>query len=321
MPADARMPVLDRRPSYRDGQASRRRQGVLTPVPPFDLAKSLAFLEGFGPTRGEQDVAGGELTKAFECRGRAVLVRLRQEGAPDTPGLCYELLSDEPIDADVERAAVDRVRFFLSTDDDLSAFETKAQKDPAFAPLARRMRGLRHVKFPSPFEAACWGVINQRIGVSVARRMKDGLVQALGPRALAGGAARRAFPAADRVARAGETELGEILGNARKARAVAAVARAFAGVDERFLREAQIDVVRSWLLAIHGVGVWTSGFVLYRGLGRFDAASGLAPKLVEAAREVYGKESSKEDLLRICAGYGAWGGQWMLSLWAASFVP
>ena len=50
------------------------------PVAPFDLSLTLAFLAGFSPTRGEQEVTDHEVTKAFFVRGRPVAVRARGVG-------------------------------------------------------------------------------------------------------------------------------------------------------------------------------------------------------------------------------------------------
>ena len=38
--------------------------GSLIPVPPFDLGRSLRFLEGFSPTEGERALASGSVRKA-----------------------------------------------------------------------------------------------------------------------------------------------------------------------------------------------------------------------------------------------------------------
>ena len=312
------MDVVDvSRPTH--GSEQHRLRLRIPCAPPFDLGASLAFLDGFGPMRGEQGIAAGELTKALVHRGQVVAFRVRQEGTAERPELDCRLLSDRAIAAATEEAAARRIGFFLSADEDLAPFYRRAAEDPWFAPLAARLRGLHHVKFPTPFEAACWGAINQRIQLGVARGMKDALCRRLGGSIVAGGAERLAFPEAATVAAAGEGELRAVLGNDRKARAVAAIAEAFVDVDDAFLREAPLAEVEAWLLRIHGVGPFTSAFVLFRGLGRFTRQP-LAPRLIAAASKVYGRSLTVADMHGLSRSYGSWGGHWALHLWASTFV-
>jgi DNA-3-methyladenine glycosylase II len=268
---------------------------------------------------GEQGIAGGELTKALVHRGQTVAVRVRQTGTAERPELAYRLLSDRPVDATTEEAVARRIAFFLSADEDLAPFYRRAAEDARFAPVAARLSGLHHVKFPTPFEAACWGAINQRIQLRTAKGMKEAMCRRLGGRVVVEGTEHLAFPEAKTVAAAGEAELRAVLGNERKARVVAAVARAFAAVDEGSLREAPLGEVEAWLLDIHGVGPFTSAFVLFRGLGRF-ARQPMSPKLLTVASKVYGRALSIADMERLSRGYGAWGGYWALHLWASTFV-
>ncbi|HEY3819579.1 MAG TPA: hypothetical protein VGL81_20565 [Polyangiaceae bacterium] len=295
---------------------------------PFDFAHTLAFVSGFSPMAGEQLLSGAagpaaHLTKALALDGRAVVFRVRPESADvasERPSLDVDLFSHIELAPAARDAAVTRITSYLGASDDLDAFYAAVAPDRAFAPLTRKYRGLRHVRFPSPFEAACWGVIHQRTQLATARRMKDALTRRAGPSLVVGGVEHRAFPEPDAVAALDDGELAALLPGGRRAKAVAALARAFAGVDERFLREAPVDEVRAWLRAIHGVGPFTSGFVLYRGLGRFDGAALVAPGLVEGARRLYGRSLTSADVRRLAEGHGAWGGYWMLYVWASTFM-
>ena len=287
---------------------------------PFDFAHSLAFVSGFSPMSGEQTVGAAHLTKALSVDHRAVVFRVRPDGDREDPALAVDLFSVDPLAPTTRSAALARIASYLGATDDLDAFYATAAPDRAFAPLTRTYRGLRHVRFPRPFEAACWGVINQRAQLTTARRMKDALTRRAGPSFTVDGVEYRAFPEPDVVARLDEAELAALLPGGRRAKAVAAVARAFVDVDERFLHEAPVAEVREWLHAIHGVGPFTSGFVLYRGLGRFDGAALVAPRLVQAASHQYGRTLTPSDVARLAEGYGPWGGYWMLYLWASTFI-
>lgn len=289
-------------------------------VAPFELAHSLTFLQCFGPMRGEQSATSTSLTKALSCEGQPVVVRVRQRGGCDRPTLDVDLVSDRPLDRGRWRDVLARLRRWLGTDEDLTPFYAQASEDPGIADVVSALRGMHHVKFPSAFEAACWGVMNQRIGTDVARRMKDALVQRAGTSLVVDGTEYRAFPEPQAVLALGATELERLLPGGRRAAAVTAVARAFAAVDDAWLSTAPLDEVRTWLRGIHGVGAFTSAFVLYRGLGRYDGIGHVAPRLVEIASRRYGRSLGAADLVAMASAYGAWGGHWMLYLWASSFL-
>jgi DNA-3-methyladenine glycosylase II len=286
---------------------------------PFDFGHTLAFVDGFSPMLGEQTVDGGRVTKAISIAGRAVVYRVRSDGVREHPRLNVEILSDAPLPDETQRLAVDRVARTLGAHDDLGDFYARAAADGPFEPLTRRYRGLRHVRFPSAFEAACWGVINQRIQRPAARRMKDALTALAGPSLVVDGVPYRAFPEPAALAALREDAIARHVPG-RRGKAVAALSRAFTEVDESFLERSPIDAVRRWLRAVHGVGPFTSGFVLYRGLGRFDGASIVSPKLLAAAERQYARRMDREAFRRHAEGYGAWGGYWMLYLWASTFM-
>src|SRR5262249_7670863 len=150
-----------------------RKSGRIACAPGFDLGRSLAFLDGFGPMGGEQVIEGAELTKAVMLGGRLVLVQVRGEETRGRPEIAYRLASKHTLSPVEEAALAQRIAFFLSAGEDLSPFVRLAAADPCFAPVAARLAGLHHVKFPTPFEAATWGVINQRIQRGRAQAMKD----------------------------------------------------------------------------------------------------------------------------------------------------
>jgi DNA-3-methyladenine glycosylase II len=294
---------------------------VLTPRAPYDHAHTLAFIRGFSPMHGEQAVSGDELTKAISVGGRPLAFRLRPLGDREVPRLEVELFSDAPLPEPLQQAALQRIGTYLGADDDLEAFYAAASRDPAFAPLTLAYRGLHHVRFPSAFEAACWGVINQRIAQALARRWKEALTRRAGACVRVDGEDHWCFPEPAAVARLDEEELARLVPGARRVRALGELARAFSDVGDRFLREAPIVAVRGWLRAIHGVGPFTSGFVLYRGLGRFDRAGLISSRLVAAASAKYGRPLDAGGVARLAESYGPWGGYWMLYLWASTFVP
>jgi len=198
-------------------------------------------------------------------------------------------------------------------DDDLAEFHEIAADDPPMAARARDLHGMHHVRFPTPFEAACWAVLSQRTPIPMARRTKDAVTERFGDVAEMDGHRLPAFPEAEDLAAAGEAAVEEVVRNARRARYLHAVTRAFLDVNERFLREAPVPKVHDWLLAIDGVGEWSAAFVMFRGLGRIEDMPVTEPFL-RAARPVYGPDATDDDIRAVAARYGPWAGYWGLYL-------
>ena len=60
-------------------------------------------------------------------------------------------------------AAIERVRFALGTDHDLSEFHRRFRWDPLIGPVIRRAPWLRPRRRPEPFEALAWAVCEQLV--------------------------------------------------------------------------------------------------------------------------------------------------------------
>jgi len=279
-------------------------------VPPtLELAHSLSFLCSFRPTRDEQRITGDSLTKAWSIDGRAALVSLRAEDG----GLAARVTSSSRLASDTLERLLARVRFQLSLDDELAGLEERAERDEAFAPVARRWRGHHHVKFPTPFEIAVWAVLaqrNQRLG----RRAKDAIVQALGPRVVVDGCSFHAFPEPEAVLAAGVRGLERLSLDTARVEAIQTLARAFVQPSyEPWLRGAPIDVAEAELRTLPRIGPWSAAFVLFRGLGRMERLAAASEPILAAARGVYGPRSERE-LRAIASSYGTWCGYWALYL-------
>lgn len=268
---------------------------------PFVFRHTLDFLRAFSPMAGEQKLGKDTLVKSWIVRGKPVTVTMKQEG---------DRLRCE-VDAKVdEKVLAGKVASFLSADEELGDFYEIAKRDEAFAPVAKKLRGFHHPKFGTPFEAAVWSVLNQRVGLGPARTMKARIVKKWG-----GGVA---FPEAQTMTRFTESQIAKTIGNDRKARAVFHVSQAFAKVDEKWLHTAPIGEVDAWLRKIWGVGDFASGFILYRGLGRARSLP-WSDMFVRAAKSTY-PGTTRKDLEKRAEVYGPWKGHWALYLWAVTLT-
>ncbi len=286
--------------------------GVLNPTPPFDFVKTLAFLEGFMPTKDEQAIVQHSLTKAIIVEGWPVAFRLSSIGTIEKPQLAYTLFTKEPITGEVKDAALDRITFFLSLDDDLRPFYEIGKHDPHFEPVLQELYGYHQVKFTSPFETACWAILAQRNPMSVARKSKDAMMKHIGSSLDIDGIEYWAFPEAAQVAVVEIDELAAVIRNERKAEQVSSMAKGFSMVDEAFLRNGPYEEVEAWLRSLKGIGDWSANFIMLRGLGRMERIPISEKRLYEAVSRTYmqGKPVTAEDIQRIADRYGPYQGYW-----------
>lgn len=286
--------------------------GTLTPRAPFDFAKTLGFLHGFGPTAGEQALAIDFVTKALTLQGRAIAFEVRSAGTIVQPALTYTLFSAHPL-SEAERAAVaDRIRFFLSLDDDMQPFYAIGQRDPDFAPVIERLYGLHQPKFLTPFEIACWAVLGQRIPWRMAHKVKMALVERWGTSITLPDGIYAAFPEPQQIAQAKPEELASMVRNERKVEYLRAVIQFFLEVDEQFLRYGDYDEVAARIRAIRGIGEWSSYFILLRGLGRMERVSAVDRELAKAASHIYnkGQPLAAAEMQRLLDRYDNTQGYW-----------
>jgi DNA-3-methyladenine glycosylase II len=286
--------------------------GHLTPTPPFDFSQSLGFLGAFAPTQSEQTLAAHTLAKAVSIAGQAIVFQLTSAGDVAAPRLDYTLFSDQPIAEPVQHIAVERMRWYLSLDDDLRPFYALGQADPAFAPILQQRYGYHQVLFLTPFENACWAVLTQRTPMVVARQSKQALIDQYGVRLEVAGTLYQAFPEPAQLAALNADDLAALTGNQRKGAYLRALIAAFSAVDEHWLRTAPYEQVESWLLAINGIGAWSASFVMLRGLGRMEQVPLTEKRLIETVSQRYGRGRalSEREVADIAARYGPWQGYW-----------
>jgi DNA-3-methyladenine glycosylase II len=257
----------------------------LVPRGPFSLAASAAFLEGFAPAahRGGEP---GHLHLAFVPDGgeAATGVCLRQ---PDT-----DVVGE--VFGEADPAAVrDQVARILSLEVDGAGFPDVGRRDPVVGGLQDRWPGLRPVSFFSPYEAAAWALMVQRIRIVQAARIKDRMTADLGQAVNVHGDLRHAFPGPARLA-----DLGGYPGlTSRKVGYLrslgeAAMAGRLAGARLRALPGEQALAL---LKELPGVGDFSAELILLRGAGDPDHLPGHEPLLRRAVALAYGLEGQPDE--------------------------
>ncbi len=285
--------------------------GKLFPNPPFDFSKSLNFAVMFTPTSDEQVISKLSLTKAVYIKNRTVAFKVKDIGTINKPVLSYTLYAYDEINDEIKFELLERIKFYLSLEDDLKTFYSMGRDDIKFNHILEDLYGLHQVKFLTPFEGAAWSVLSQRIPMKVAHLMKDRLTKAVGNNIQVDEVDFWTFPDANQVKNLGVEKLQSIIKNKRKSEYLMAVADAFDEVDENFLIKAPIDEVKNWLLNIKGIGEYSAHLELVRALGRMEELSIYHDKmLISCAKKIYGLDTNDESLDKIANSYGKFKGYW-----------
>jgi DNA-3-methyladenine glycosylase II len=281
--------------------------GSLSVTPPFDFALSLQFVSDFAPMGGEQEVTSASLTKAIMVAGECIAFRVEGAGSVEQPEVCYTLFSQKPLEASIKQIVIERIRFFLSLDDDLKPFYAKALQDENFAPIIQRLYGLHHIKFLTLCEIACWATLTQHRPIAIARKMKDAIVRRYGASITVEGREHWAFPELDRLVGVQVEEFAALTKNERCAQYLCEIVNALIHIDEEFLRTAPYDEAEAALRRVKGIGPWSAAFILLRGLGRMERISINVKPFQVALAKVY---KSGVTLEQLSQRYGEWLGYW-----------
>lgn len=146
---------------------------------PYSLSASTRFLEGFAPASYVGEGAD-RLRLAFVAdgldRGERVAGALaRDEGDAGGGGGLVETYGEAAPEA--VRGQLERI---LSLDADGGGFPGVGERDPVVGRLQQRYPGLRPVLFWSPYEAAAWAIVGNRIRIAQAARVKARMAGELG---------------------------------------------------------------------------------------------------------------------------------------------
>jgi DNA-3-methyladenine glycosylase II len=200
-----------------------------------------------------------------------VLVEVTNRGTVDDPDVRCAVLDGAL--SDVARAAVgDTARRILGLDVDPEPMQRLAEAQPRLAATARALRGMRPPRFATLFEAFGNVVPFQQLSLDAGVAIVGRLVERFGRTVEHDGRRFHAFPDASVIA---EARLGSLRAaglSERKSEALRRIASAIeAGeVTEEKLSHLSSAEARRYLIELPGIGPWSAGLVLLRGLGRLD---------------------------------------------------
>ena len=257
-------------------------------VGPWSLRTSRRFWEGFSPNElVEQPAATDVLHVTFlgEADWHPVTATVRQDGATAR----ISVVGSGDLDA-----AAAQVQRFLAIDVDAREWPSVADRDAVIARAQADLPGLRPCGFFSPYEAAAWSVLSQRIRITQAATLRRNIVERLG--------VDGAFPAPSVLA---GTEL-DLPG--RKSEYLRAVAEA--ALDGRLATDhlramTSAEAVES-LLSIAGIGPFGAELTVLRGANVPDAVPQHEQRLEAEISEQYGPDARLDTVSAACRPFRTW---------------
>lgn len=266
---------------------------TLLPRGDFALAASIRFLAGFTPLAYDDDVedARKTLRLAFPVEGdwRPAGVSVQQT---DTGSVTVTSTSE----SDAVAKQIERI---LSLDVDASTLEQQLRADRVASQLLSELRGLRPVCFASPYEAAAWAVLSQRIQMKQAARIRVRMCERLGHEVVVDGHVLHSFPDPETLR---STNSIEGLSPLKVKRLHGVADAALDGLlDAAALRAAGPEQALGDVQQIPGIGPFGADLVLIRGAGEPDHFSHTERRLHAAMASAYGVDARDVDALQAIA--------------------
>lgn len=269
-------------------------QITLHPRGPFSLMAAATFVEGFPGTQAERPPEALRYAWAVDGDWRTVEVTLRQ----DDEDLVHAEITGRPTAALAEGVARD-LEQMLCLDVDGSGFTGIGERDHVVGTLQRRFPGLRPVLFYTPYEAAAWTIISQRIRMTQAATIKARLADEVGEHG--------AFPAPTRLVQLAGSQRGLTDRKIGQLQAIGIAAQEGALTRQR-LRAMSYAKGREYLQTLPGIGPFSAEVILIRAVGHPDVLPDHDTRLDQAISAAY--DTTDENAIRAITDswspYRAW---------------
>jgi DNA-3-methyladenine glycosylase II len=254
---------------------------------PWSLETSKRFWEGFAPAALPSQRDAREMRTVFrvEADWSRAETRVTQQGSTARIVVTG--------DGDLDRAA-EQVGRFLALDVDARGWPDVGLRDQVIADAQRQLPGMRPCGFHSPYEAAAWAVLSQRLRIVQAARLRDDLI---GQHGLDG-----AFPE-PAVLRGLDLDLP-----GRKSEYLHAVADAALDgrLDGSALRAmAPEDAVRT-VQEVKGLGPFAAELVVIRGANAPDMAPHNERRLDDEITHRYGRGHTLAEVSKAWRPFRTW---------------
>lgn len=246
------------------------RGGALETRAPFHLEATVRVLQR-RPTNLVDVWEDEQYLRVLDLPQGLALVRVTNEGTIDAPDLRFDVLEGET-STDILEGAEQRLREVLGLDLDPEPLSRLAEAERALRPTALALRGMRPPRFGELFETFANVIPFQQVSLDAGVALVRRLVERFGEPLEHEGRRYYAFPRASVIASARLDAIRRCGFSSKKAEALRHAARAIEAGDlssDKLLAMSSEDAMRS-LIELPGIGPWSAGLILLRGLRRLD---------------------------------------------------
>jgi 3-methyladenine DNA glycosylase/8-oxoguanine DNA glycosylase len=250
--------------------STRSHVSRLTTQGPFNLEATVRLLQR-RPTNQVDRWVEGRYARAIRVGEGLRLVTVANAGSTDLPDVRMEIAGGPVSDGSVARITT-TVRWMLGLDAPPAPTEWLVAQEPLLAPTLKRLRGFRTPCFPDLF-ATCLAVLPyQQLSLDAGTAILGRLVERFGSALTLDGAPWYDFPAPAELLAAATAELIGVGLSRAKTAAIQSLARAaLAGeLDLTHYQDLPTAEAMSELQRLPGIGPWSAGLIMLRGLRRLD---------------------------------------------------
>ena len=252
------------------GPAEASASFAIPAVPPCHLEATVRVLQRRPTNRVNRWEEGRYLRVLASAEGLR-LVAVENRGTIDAPDL-RGLIFGGPLAPQTRDQLGAALRRILGPAIDPAPFYRLARQDARLHAVTTSLRGLKPPRFPTLFETIANVIPFQQVSLAAGDAVVGRLVERFGERLHLGDRTYAAFPRPEQLAAADVDALRELGLSRAKATALRDVAlRILAGeLSEERLAALPSAAAMDLLRALPGIGPWSAGLILLRGLRRLE---------------------------------------------------
>jgi len=262
--------MMERTPAAGTGPTAVSASFAIPATPPFHLEATVRVLQR-RPTNRVNRWDGGRYLRVLPTAEGLRLIAVENRGAIDAPDL-HGLVFGGPISTRTQEQISAMIQRLLGPAVDLTPFYRVARQDPRLRTVTTSLRGLKPPRFLTLFETIANVIPFQQISLAAGDAIVGRLAERFGPRFQLDDRTYDAFPRPEHIA-AVDADALQCLGLSRaKAVTLHNVAlRILSGeLSEERLEALPSAAAMAILTALPGIGPWSAGLILLRGLQRMD---------------------------------------------------
>jgi AraC family transcriptional regulator of adaptative response / DNA-3-methyladenine glycosylase II len=282
---------------------------------PFSWSGMLDFFAGRA-TPGVESVIGDTYRRTVSVCGNHGVIAISPQKRS-----AYLMLTLSSVDTGALFEIVQRSREVFDLDAPIAEIATTLKRDESLRALIKKSPGIRVPGAWDGFELTIRAILGQQISVKAATTLAGRIADRYGeklvlPHEPTNDGLRRIFPSAERLKRAGLSNIGLPKGRIETIRRVAA---AVAGGDLNFDVAQEPEKFCNDLTSIKGVGDWTAQYVAMRVLKNPDAFPSTDLGLLKTLDAIEGRtgQATPTALLRKAEAWRPWRAYAALLLWGS----